>query len=121
MKTQLKTVGRILTSLAFVSVGILHFVRPGKFVKIMPDIPYKKEAVYTSGFFEILGGLGLLMPWTRNLAGKGLMALLVAVFPANINMAVQKIDFGSIPHWLLWLRLPLQFALIKLVHNVSRD
>jgi uncharacterized membrane protein len=121
MKTKAKTIGRTMISLAFISVGILHFVRPGKFLKIMPQIPYKKEAVYVSGFFEILGGLGLMVPWTRKLAGKGLVALLVAVFPANINMAARKIDFGYIPNWLLWMRLPLQFLLIKLVQNVSRD
>jgi uncharacterized membrane protein len=121
MKTNVKTIGRSLIAFAFICTGILHFVRPRKFLKIMPEIPYKKEAVYVSGFFEILGGLGLLVPWTRSLAGKGLVALLVAVFPANINMAVKKIDFGKIPQWLLWMRLPLQFLLIKLVQNVSRD
>jgi uncharacterized membrane protein len=100
----------------------MHFVRPGKFIQITPDfLPYKKELVYVSGFFEILGGVGLLVPQTRKAAGIGLIALLFAVFPANINMAVNKIDFGSIPNWLLWARLPLQFLLIYWVRAVSKD
>jgi uncharacterized membrane protein len=97
-------------------------VRPGKFIQITPDfLPYKKELVYVSGFFEILGGVGLLVPQTRKAAGIGLLALLFAVFPANINMAVNKIDFGVIPTWLLWARLPLQFLLMFAVRAVSKD
>jgi uncharacterized membrane protein len=84
-------------------------------------LPYKKELVLISGAFEILGGLGLLLPKTRKLAGAGLIALLIAVFPANINMAINKIDFGFIPQWLLWARLPLQFLAIFIVHSLSKD
>jgi uncharacterized membrane protein len=117
-----RTVGRGIVSLFFMYVGVIHFVRPGKFIQITPDfLPYKKELVYVSGFFEILGGAGLLIPQTRKAAGIGLIALLFAVFPANINMAVNKIDFGSIPTWVLWARLPLQFLLIYWVRAVSKD
>ena len=114
--------GRLLCSLFFVWVGVMHFLRPGRFVQITPEIlPYRKELVLISGAFEILGGLGLLIPKTRRLAGKGLIALLIAVFPANINMAVNKIDFGFIPQWVLWARLPLQFLLIYLVNLISKE
>jgi uncharacterized membrane protein len=106
----------------FIFAGIWHFMRPSKFIQITPDyLPCKKELVYVSGIFEIIGGLGLLFPWTQKLAGKGLIALLLAVFPANINMAVKKTDFGFIPHWLLWARLPLQFLLIAAVKAVSGE
>jgi uncharacterized membrane protein len=119
---KLRAVGRGIVSLFFIYVGTVHFVRPGKFIQITPDfLPYKKELVYVSGFFEILGGVGLLVPQTRKAAGIGLLALLFAVFPANINMAVNKIDFGVIPTWLLWARLPLQFLLMFAVRAVSKD
>ena len=115
-------IARLLCSLFFIWAGVMHFLRPGRFVQITPEaLPFRKELVLLSGACEILGGLGLLIPRTRKLAGKGLIALLIAVFPANINMAVNKIDFGFIPQWLLWARLPLQFLMIYLVHLVSKD
>ncbi len=105
----------------FISVGALHFLRTKSFERIIPKfLEYKKELVYISGVFEILGGIGLLLPFSRKWAGKGLVALLLAVFPANINMAVNKIDFGFIPRKVLWWRLPIQFVLIGLVRWVSR-
>lgn len=119
MKTKAGSIGRILLATFFVYVGIIHFVRPKNFVKIMPELPYKKELVYVSGFFEILGGVGLLVPPVRKPAGIGLIALLWAVFPANINMAINNINFGFIPNWVLWARLPLQFILMKLVAMAS--
>jgi len=101
--------------------GLLHFVRSKQFIKITPAfLRYRKEVVYVSGVLEILGGLGILLPWTRALAGKGLIALLYAVFPANVNMALRKIDFGYIPTAVLWARLPMQFLLIKWVKWVSQ-
>ncbi|HEY9684115.1 MAG TPA: DoxX family membrane protein [Oculatellaceae cyanobacterium] len=115
-------IARLLVSVFFVSVGTLHFTRPAGFVQIVPEIlPGKKELVYLSGAFEILGGLGLLCSRTRSFAGNGLVALLLAVFPANINMAINRIDFGFLPHLLLWARLPLQFVMIYIVHKVSKD
>jgi uncharacterized membrane protein len=67
-----------------------------------------------SGVFEILGGVGLLVPATQRLAAWGLVALYVAVFPANVNMALHRIPLGKMemPVWALWARLPLQGVLI---------
>lgn len=67
-----------------------------------------------SGVAEMLGGLGLILPVTRRAAAWGLIALLVAVFPANLNMAVNHLPLGtsSVPAWALWARLPLQLVLI---------
>jgi len=73
--------------------------------------------VYVSGFFEILGGIGILLEATRPIAGWGLVLLLLAAFPANIDMATAgiKIDgFGS-QAWMAWARLPFQFVLIYAV------
>ena len=80
------------------------------------------ELVYWSGVFEILGGIGLLIPRTRQLAGWGVLALLVAVYPANIYMAVEGVGFAGIePNPVaLWARLPLQFVFMAVTWWVSR-
>ena len=105
---------RPLLALSFIIVGVLHFINPEPFVMIMPSIlPWPLELVYLSGLFELLGGVGLLIPTTRHLAAWGLIALLIAVYPANINMLVNDIYIGDMPRerWLLWLRMPLQFLI----------
>jgi len=81
---------------------------------VPPYIPWHLLMVRVSGFFEIVGGFGLLVPRTRRPAAWGLVALLVAVFPANIYMATNPIEAGaaSIAPILRWARLPLQVLLI---------
>ena len=91
----------------------MHFTSPGLFVRIMPAwLPAHLELVYVSGAFEILGGLGLIVSKTRRYAAWGLIALLIAVFPANINMAVNEIYLEGMAQepWLLWARLPMQLV-----------
>jgi uncharacterized membrane protein len=98
-----------------VTIGVLHFVTPDKFVKIVPAwLPSPITLVLVSGFFEIAGGIGLLVPRVRRAAAWGLVALYVAVFPANVNMAMYDIqpDGLTIPPALLWLRLPFQLGFI---------
>jgi uncharacterized membrane protein len=111
MKSGLK----LLLAIFMVTAGVLHFATPDPFVKIVPDyLPYPLALVYISGFFEILGGVGLLVPPVSQAAAWGLIALFIAVFPANINMAMNQIDLDGIPNipWLYWARLPLQAVLI---------
>ena len=106
-------IARIIVSLFFVYVGILHFVKPDPFLAIMPPaLPWHLELVYISGFFEILGGVGLLWPHTRKLAAWGLLALLVAVYPANIHMLINEVYLPDMPKqkWILWARMPFQFV-----------
>ncbi|AGY59416.1 DoxX family protein [Gloeobacter kilaueensis] len=106
---------RLLLSAFMIAAGCLHFLNPAPFVKIVPAaLPAPALLVYISGFFEILGGIGLLLPPLCQPASWGLIALFIAVFPANINMAVNDIVLEGIPHipWLYWLRLPLQAVLI---------
>jgi uncharacterized membrane protein len=106
----------VILAILFITAGVLHFVKSALFVKIVPAwLSHPLALVYVSGVFEILGGLGLLLPKTRKLAGIGLIALLIAVFPANMNMAFNSEQFSNIPVALLWLRLPLQFVLIAWV------
>jgi len=111
-----KQILTLLLAFLFIAAGIFHFLTPKPYLKIMPSyLAYHLELVYLSGLFEILGGVGVLVPRMRRYAGYGLIALLVAVFPANINMAVQSSEFESIPAYILWLRLPLQLVFIAWV------
>src|SRR6476646_6236755 len=98
-----------------VLAGANHFLNAPVYVGMMPAaLPAPLTLVYISGVAEMLGGLGLLHPRTRRLAAWGLVALFLAVFPANINMAVNHLPLGTheLPTWALWGRLPLQLVLI---------
>lgn len=101
----------------FVAAGVAHFVQPDFFVQIVPPyLPAPKLLVYVSGAFEIFGGVGVLFPSVRVYAGWLLILLLLAVFPANVHMALHPEEFARIPAWALYLRLPLQFVLIAWVY-----
>lgn len=100
-------------ALIYVAAGIYHFVAPGFYKKIMPPyIPYHMELIYISGVFEIGLGLLLLPASTRIYAAWGLLALLVAIFPANIQMAINFYQRKHPYLWVAYLRLPLQVLLI---------
>ena len=100
----------------FLFAGTMHFLKPRPYVAIVPDaLPRKREIVFASGVAELAGGAGVLVPRTRRLAGWWLIATLLAIFPANVNMAVNAERYRVVPEPLLWLRLPLQGALIAWV------
>ncbi len=104
-------------------MGIAHFVLADSFVKIIPPyLPAHRELVYLSGVFEILGGIGLLIPRLRRIAAWGLIALLLAVFPANVHMAMNPKPFidQGIPLWTLYARLPVQFLLMFAIWWITR-
>jgi len=109
-----KLISRLILAIFFIGAGILHFAITESYIKIMPPyLPAHTELVYISGVFEILGGIGIIIPILQNPAGYGLVALMIAVFPANINMVVNYDRIGfDFPLALLWLRLPLQGLLI---------
>lgn len=124
MRRRVKTIARWLLTVVMVAAGLNHFVNPAPYLGMMPEVlPAKAALVYLSGVFEILGGLGLVLPATRKLAAWGLIALLVAVFPANVNMAVNELPLGTdpVPTWALWARLPLQLVLIAWAYWFTRD
>jgi uncharacterized membrane protein len=107
-------------SVFFINVGIDHFVNPDFYLRIMPDyLPFHSEAVYWSGFFEILGGFAVLIPKLRTLARWGLISLLIAVFPANIYMAMNPNLFPEFSVLLLYVRLALQFVFIIWVFKAT--
>lgn len=106
---------RVILTVCIIVVGLLHFAIPEPFVRIVPDVlPYPLTLVYISGVFEILGGIGLVVPTVSRAAAWGLIALFIAVFPANINMAVNHIHIDNIPDspWFQVVRLPFQAVLI---------
>lgn len=110
-----------LLSVVFIAAGALHFLRPESYEQIMPGyLPAHHELVLISGAAEIAGGVGIAFSQTRRAAGVGLAALLVAVFPANVNMAFNSDHFRSIAPALLWARLPLQGLLIWWALRVTR-
>lgn len=114
-RSKVRLVLLVLLSLFFLFAGVSHFTNPDFFVSIMPPyLPAHLELVYLSGILEILGGLGVLHPATRRWAGWGLIALLVAVFPANLHMALYPEPFvaGGTALWTLYLRLPFQLVFI---------
>jgi uncharacterized membrane protein len=107
-------------SVFFINVGIDHFVNPDFYLSIMPDyLPFHSEAVYWSGFFEILGGFAVLIPKLRTLARWGLISLLIAVYPANIYMAMNPNLFPEFSVLLLYVRLALQFVFIIWVFKAT--
>jgi uncharacterized membrane protein len=106
-------------ALVFTAAGIMHFVVPRLYARVVPPyLPWPEALVAVSGLAEIAGGLGILFRPTRALASWGLIALLIAVFPANIYMAQAGI-MG--PPWALWGRLPFQALLIWWVWRARKD
>ncbi len=117
-----RAVLRCLAAVMFVAAGLNHF-RVASFYQrlVPPQLPHPLALVLISGFFEIVGGLGLLVPQLRRRAGWGLIALLLAVFPANLYMAVKPSRFTDLhlPYWTLLARLALQAVLIAWVWFAS--
>jgi len=108
-----------LLALGMIVAGILHFVRPAFYVALIPPSwPLRLAAVYISGVAEIVGGALLLVPACRRLAAWGIIALLIAVFPANLYHAVSGgLSHPDLPAFMAdatgaWLRLPLQLVFI---------
>jgi len=113
----------VTAAVFFASVGVYHFVDPEFFVQIVPpQFPAPLALVYVSGVCEVLGGMGLLVPATRRFAAYGLIALLIAVFPANIYMAVEAERFATeleVSPVALYARLPFQAVFIAWVAWVA--
>ena len=115
---------RVAAAALFIAAGANHFLHPDLYKQIVPPaLAAPGVLVAISGACEIVGGLGLLVPSLRVAAGWGLLALLLAVFPANVYMAwaPHRAPQENIPVWLLWLRLPLQGVLMAWVWWVALD
>ena len=109
---------RRLLGATFLVTGALHFLRPRTYEAMMPRyLPAHRELVYASGAAEMAGGAGLLA--AKRGAGWWLIATLVAIFPANVEMAVHAERFRRVPEPLLWARLPVQGLLIAWVWRAA--
>jgi uncharacterized membrane protein len=119
-----ETIALWVLAISMIAIGIAHFVQPKPFVQIVPKyLPAPLTLVYVSGFFEILGGVGLLIPQTRVWAAWGLIALYIAVFPANVYMLTDNVSFDPkkpIPRWILWARLPFQLVFIAWAYAFTK-
>jgi uncharacterized membrane protein len=112
-----KSLMRVLYGAAFIYAGVNHFTNRDFFTAIVPPyLPWPVRLVYVSGVAEILLGALLALPQTAPLAAWGLIALLVAVFPANLHMAMNPQLYPDIPRAALWLRLPLQAVFIAIAY-----
>ena len=113
-----KAVLLVLLAMFMLLMGTLHFVKAPAFVDMMPSAlaRWALPLVLISGFFELAGGVGLLIPALRRPAAWGLVALYIAVFPANLNMAINHVAVQGVtfPSWTLWARLPFQLVFIGL-------
>lgn len=108
--------GLTVVFLWFFVGGIAHFVATATEMRIVPPwVPWPRGAVLASGVFELLGAAGLVWPSSRRAAGIGLFLLTIAVTPCHVYMLQRPDLFGSIPLWALWLRLPIQGALLALI------
>ena len=108
----------------YLTTGALHFLATRRYTAIMPPyLPAHRELVLLSGAAEIAGGLGMLtpVPAVQRAAAWGLVALLIAVMPANIYMVTDHQKFASIPLWAVWARLPLQLPLIYWAGRYTRS
>jgi uncharacterized membrane protein len=104
----------------FLAAGTMHFVKPKPYEAIVPDaLPAHREIVIASGLAELAGGAAVLCERTARPAGWWLIATLIAIFPANVNMAVNAERFRRVPEPLLWARLPVQALLIAWVWRVA--
>ncbi len=112
---------RHLLSATFIALGTLHFLRPRTYETIMPDyLPAHRELVLASGAAEVAGGVGIAFGPTRRGAGWWLIATLIAIFPANLNMALHPARYPAFPAFALWARLPVQAVLIWWVRHATR-
>ena len=115
VRSRLKLASVMFVFLWFFIGGIAHFAATETEMRIVaPWIPWPRPAVLVSGVFELLDAAGLLLLSTRQAAGIGLFLLTIAVTPCHIYM-LQRPELLPIPVWALWLRLPIQVALLALI------
>ncbi len=107
---------RYILAAFLILAGANHFRNPAPYLAMMPGwLPSHGALVALSGAAEIAGGIGILIPRFRIAAAIGLILLLLAIFPANLHVAIHGWPGTDLPRWALWLRLPFQLALLAWV------
>lgn len=118
MKRRLRLISIPVLALFFIVAGLNHFRDPAPYLGMMPKwLPWPDKLHLIAGAAEVAGGLGVLIPALRRPAAWGLLLLLVAIFPANLQVALHGwpgAPFAVAP-WMLWARLPLQAVLMAWV------
>jgi uncharacterized membrane protein len=119
---RLKLIMKYVLAVFFVLAGLYHFINPDYYLSIMPPyLPWHLFLIYLSGFFEVLlGGMLLVTKFVR-IAAWGMIALLIAIFPANVHMAVNPELYPDINPMALWIRLPLQGVLAAWAYWYTRS
>ncbi len=121
MRRKIVRASCFLMGALYVVAGLNHFVNEAFYVSIMPPyVPWHRPMVWISGVIEIGLGIAVFFPRTRSLAGWGLVAMLIAIFPANLHMALAEPGTYDAPGWGLWLRLPVQGLLIAWAIGCTR-
>lgn len=106
-------IGLVTQAIFYVAAGINHFWHTAMYVAIMPPhYAHPVGLVQISGVAEVLGGIGLLVPWTRRFSAWGIVAMLIVYFDVHVYMALHVDHFASVPAWVIYARLPLQLLLI---------
>ena len=122
MLPMIKILSIYIMGIFYIIVGVKHFQDPVWFVQIIPPIlPYKYALVYISGLFEVLLGVLLMIPKSQSIAAKGLIILLICVYPANIYLAQTNGAALGISPLIAWGRLPFQFVFIGLAYWHSKE
>ena len=122
MLPMVKILSIYIMGVFYIIVGIKHFQDPGWFAQIIPPIlPYKYALVYISGLFEVLLGVLLMIPKFQSTAAKGLIILIICVYPANIYLAQTNGAALSISPLIAWGRLPFQFVFIGLAYWHTKE
>lgn len=120
-RNRLYSLGLAAQSLVYIAAGINHFWHSATYTAIMPPhYTHPLGLVQISGAAEILGGLGLLIPQTRRLSAWGIIAMLIVYFDVHLYMARDAAHFAPLPAWVLYARIPLQFALIAWAYVYAR-
>ena len=117
----MKNTSLYVMSLLYTLAGINHFIHPAFYIRIMPPwLPYHSALVFISGVCEIVFGLLLLLPATRKLAAWLIIGLLIAIFPANIQMMLNYLHNNNPRLWIAIIRLPLQIVLIWWAYSFTK-
>ncbi len=106
---------RYMLGIYLIAVGLGHFLGLNSFIRVVPDyIPFPSLVIYLTGFFEIFGGIGLLLPFISRTVAILLLFLFAAVFPSNLHMAIHNLPTAGffVPSWILWAKIPIQLVLI---------
>jgi uncharacterized membrane protein len=113
--------GQIALGCMAISVLVVHTAAKRMLAAIVPDpLPAKRQLVLVAGATAAIGGAAVMVPATRRTAAWGLVAWLIAVYPANVWMAVKSRRYRPVPPWMLWARLPFQFPMIWWAYQYTK-